>query len=132
MTEKSRAFNRPKRKPVSGPSSRLNVDNPIKGMHYRWVNDTADRIQRFLDAGYEVVEKGGQIAVGGPNAPDNVGNVVSRQVGAGVTAYLMATPQEWRDKDVAEQQSQINKTEDDMRRQGGEDGRYGQVEIKRN
>ena len=71
MTEKSRAFNRPKRKPVSGPSSRLNVDNPVKGMHYRWVNDTADRIQRFLDAGYEVVEKGGQIAVGGPNAPDN-------------------------------------------------------------
>ena len=128
----SKAFNRPKRKPLSGPSSHLSVDNPVKGLHYRWVNDVGDRVQRLKEAGYEVVTDKGKFAVGGDDMPETVGNVISRRVGAGVTAYLMATPEDWYEEDKRAREAVIDEQEATMKASlnSGEDGRYGKVEIK--
>ena len=128
----TRAFNRPKRKPLSGPSSHLNVENPIKGMHYRWVNDTGDRVRRFQEAGYELVQEDGKIAVGGDDSPSTVGKVMSRRVGRETTAYLMCTPNDWYEADKRAREAEVDRSEETMKRtlNSGEDGRYGKIAIE--
>jgi hypothetical protein len=46
---------RPKRTPV-GTRNKLTVQGKDPNYVYRIVNDVGDRIQQFIDAGYEIVE----------------------------------------------------------------------------
>lgn len=126
----SRAKSRPKRVPVSGPRNILNVHDQDPDFVDRWVNDVDNRVQRFKEGAYgHVIDKNIKV---GDGQPDNVGNVVSKDVGKGVTAYLMRIPRHFYEEDQARKQKEVDKSEDAMKRSlnSGEDGQYGKVEIK--
>ncbi len=55
---------RVKRVPVSGPRDILTLIGKDPNYVYRWVLDKPGRIQRFLDAGYEIVQRTDDLEVG--------------------------------------------------------------------
>jgi len=74
------------------------------GYHYREVIDRADRIDRYLKAGYTLVEKPDGTKEGRSKDPSNLGKYRSRIVGVGKDgrverAYIMRIKQEWYDAD---------------------------------
>ena len=124
---------RPKRIPL-GTRNVLTAPKR-KGYVRRWVNDTPDRIDAFIAAGYEVVRD--NIPTGDPKAGEDspVGTAVSKSVGLGTKAVLMEIPQDWYDEDQEKRQSELKVQEDSMRRNVGktpvdDTGQYGTVDIK--
>jgi len=104
------------------------------GYKDRWVNDNPGRIEKFKQAGYELVASAqvGDSAVDGTHSE---GGVVSRDMGNGVTAYLMRQRREYFDEDQAAKQRLVNQTEENLRRKKrnstdpDESGQYGEVKI---
>lgn len=133
-TKKTIAKKRPKRIPVGGSRDILTVDGLPEGYVGRWVNDEDARIQKFLDGGYEFVQRNGEIAVGVTtvDSSEGSGSLYSKNVGNGIVAYLMAIPKEYYEEDAKERAKQVDKTEADMLRKlnNGDDGRYGEVTLR--
>ena len=97
----------------------------------RWVNDKDSRIEMTKAAGYEHVQsaKVGDSHVDGTHNEDGV---VSRDMGKGVTAYLMQQKREYFDEDQASKQAIVDETEESIRRKPNEnrnDGQYGEIKI---
>lgn len=117
---------RPHRTPV-GQGDRLKFSQR-PGYYRRLVNDKEDRIQRFLDAGYEFVygdETGGPQQSGDPS---KMSSRISKQVGGGVTAYLMELPIDYRKEDVGRKARYVDQVEETMRKNVvSEPGRYGKA-----
>lgn len=129
-----------KRVPINGDRAILNVtglDN--ENFHYCWINDNDDKwlgnIERFKNAGYEHVQVHEVGAIGSVHVnqgSDNIGNYVSRPVGAGVTAYLMRIPIEWFNEDCKAAEDKLQDTEALMYEQAASSkGSYGKVEVTR-
>jgi len=81
MTRKKRAS---KRVPVGGNRLKLNVPEHLKNPEfvYRWVNDTGVNMQRYLDAGYEVVEdENMEVGEGSVESTRLPGKAVTKSVG---------------------------------------------------
>ncbi len=120
---------RPRRIPV-GQGDRLKFSQR-EGYYRRVVNDVGDRIQRFLDAGYEFVygnETGSQQQ--GASDPTKMSSRVSKHVGGGVMAYLMEQPIEYRKEDMAAKDRRVDESEAAMRKSAvNAVGRYGKVNI---
>jgi hypothetical protein len=123
---------RPSRIPVSGSKrDLLTVSGKEDGYVYRWVNDTTGRIQRFKDAGYEVVDH--QVAVGTitVDSSKSPSSTTERLVGKdGTKAVLMRQKAEWYEEDQAAKAQQIRETEETIKREALVD-RYGKLEISR-
>lgn len=132
MAQRKAANKRPERTPISGNRDILTVDGKDEEYVYRWMNDMDNRIQRALDGGYNfVTDDGKQVGtrqVDNPNS--NVGSVVSKDVGKGVTSYLMALPRDLYEQDQAAKHSDIDSTEASLRK-SGQDGNYGSVKISK-
>lgn len=101
------------RKPFGARQQRLE-NPPIPGFQCRWFNDTPNRIQRALDAGYMHVT-------------DNEGKPVKHPVGVAPTggaliAYRMKIPVEFFNEDKAAKEAPRRQTDDDMRQRGAKDG----------
>lgn len=129
----SRAVGRPKKRiPVSGHRDVLTVEGKQEGYVYRWVNDVDSRITRFQAAGYELVEADVQVGARTVDNPGKFGSVVSKNVGRGVTAYLMRIPEEFYKEDQAAKLKEVDEKEADMKRtlNSGRDGTYGSVKIE--
>ena len=97
----------------------------------RFVNDVPGRVHRFKQAGYENVTDAliGDSHVDGTHCNDGV---VSRDMGQGVTAYLMRQRRDHYEQDQAAKQKIIAATEDAMRRNINDDrndGFTGEVKI---
>lgn len=130
---------RRKRKPI-GTGDILSAPRR-EGYVRRFVNDTkgGQRIQNFLDAGYEFVFEDTKINDGNKVAGDStqVGTRVSRTVGMDkddnpLVAYLMEQTQENYDEDQKAKLDVIDKTEESMRRRPGttdKEGLTGKVDI---
>ena len=121
------------RHPIGAKRDVLTVQNPDKDYIYRIVNDNPGRINRFKEAGYELVENA---VLGSSHADGSQANagVVSKDVGKGVTAYVMRQRKDWYDQDQAAKQQRINEAEDGMRKKKvnpneSTDGTYGEVKI---
>jgi hypothetical protein len=121
------------RTPIGANRDITNVHDTPDGQVARWVNDDGGRIDKFIAAGYEFVESAemGSSNVDGSHAQDGV---VSKDMGKGVTAYLMNQNQEFYDEDQAEKQKIVDSTEDSMRKanvkkENSTDGTYGEVKI---
>lgn len=128
----SRAEGRPKRRiPVSGYRDILTVEGKEYGYVYRWVNDVDNRIARFQEGGYELVEHEVEVGQRTVDNPGKYGSVVSKDVGKGRTAYLMRILEEFYAEDQAAKQRNILDAEIDMKRalNSGRDGTYGKVKI---
>jgi len=92
---------------IPAGTARLNLNVPeIPGYVSRWVNERdqqGDRLQRFLDGGYEFVLRNtgiipGDTAVDGGN--QDLGSRISRRVSSdGMKAYLMKIPKKLYDQD---------------------------------
>lgn len=111
---------RVQRTPVSGYRSVLTYSNKEPGYVYRFVNDYEGRIQVFLNAGYELVPTGeGQVGDKRVGTATDMGTIVSRPAGGGITSYLMRIKQEWYDEDQQVKLAHIKQMEQDMADQKG-------------
>lgn len=120
---------RVKRTPISGRNV-LTVTGKEPGYTYRIVNDAGDRIQQFLDAGYELVEASAvQVGDRRINAATPEGSKAQVSVGKGDKAYVMRIRDEWYQEDQSAKQAHVNELEQSIKRVPGAD--YGSVEIKR-
>lgn len=94
----------PDRKPFGSMVQKLAFP-PRAGYHRHWFNEEPGRIAQALENGYLHVKD---------NASQKpVTRVVNK---AGQQAFLMEIPQEWFDKDMADQQQAVNDKEDTIRR----------------
>lgn len=121
-------YHRPARPPIN---TRNVLTAPHrKGYVRRYVNDTSDRIEMFLNRGWEIVTDK-DLEVGDPRAgkASSIGTPVTKNVGLGVTAVLMEMKKELYDELMAERNQRINQQEKIMLRQGEAEGTYGNVQI---
>ena len=92
---------RPRRTPI-GTRNILTVSGKKDGYHYRIVNDQGDRIQEFIDNGWELVPAN-EVRVGDKriNQAKPEGSNAQVSVGGGDKAFVMRIKQEWYDEDQA-------------------------------
>lgn len=132
VSTESRTQERPERTPM-GRRDVLTVNHKLPGYVQRWINDVDNRLMQAYDAGWTHV-KGldGKYEIGEKtvNSSSGTTSVVSKPVGKGVTAYLMAIPEKLFNEDQAAKQKEVDEREAQWRRTS--DGQYGSVDITRN
>ena len=125
---------RPTRTPVAGNRDRLSVKGLPEGVVPRWVNDVDDgsRIQLFLDAGYQFVTAKG-LMVGDrtvETSTKDTGSIRTKNVGQGITAYLMALDRELYTEDQDAKHAEIDRTESTMFEDSiNPEDRYGNINV---
>lgn len=129
-TSQTSASARPRRTPV-GQRNVLNVQGKEDGYVYRVVNDTGDRIQQFLDAGYEFVDANA-VRIGDKRVNQSTpeGTKAQVSVGGGQKAFVMRISKEFYEEDQAAKQAEVNRLEESIKKQvssGNAD--YGKVMI---
>ena len=101
-----------------------------KGYIRRVFNDKEGRIKRFEERGWSVVMKadmeGGDDRAG---KDSQMGTPVMHSVGGGMKGVLMEIPEEWHKEDQEDKQREVDRTEEGLRQQNQEPGRYGNIEI---
>ena len=121
-----------KRIPV-GQRDVLSVSGKEPGWSYRIVNDEADRIQKFLDAGYELVDRDavriGDRRVNSPAPEGSKAQVtVSRK---GDKAFVMRIREEWYKEDQEAKAAHSRKQLEAIKQLPSTDGNYGKVTIEK-
>jgi hypothetical protein len=121
---------RPQRVPV-GTRNVLTVNGKDPGYEYRIINDSGDRVQEFLDAGYELV-KNDSVRVGDKrvNSGSSEGTVSQISVGQGQKAFVVRIKKEWYAEDQARKQRHVNDLENATKAKAL-DGTYGKLDISR-
>lgn len=122
---------RVRRTPV-GQRNILSVSGKEEGYHYRFVNDTGDRVQsEFLDNGWEVV-KNEDVRIGDKRlgAATSIDSAARASVGKGEQAILLRIRDDWYKEDQEAKQAYVNKTEEALREKAL-DGTYGKFDISR-
>jgi hypothetical protein len=110
---------RPARVSVGAQRDKLNVLGlDTKNFYYRWVNDMDDRLQIFLNAGYEFVQKSEIKSSGDPTVDISKGtdSRLRKGVGGGIVAFLMKLPLDIKKEYDAEKDADILETERAMTR----------------
>lgn len=122
---------RVRRTPINGARNVLTAGNKEPGFHYRFVNDTGDRVSDMQERGYEVVtDKTIQIGDRRVATPTAEGSPRVASVGGGTKAVLMRIKDEWFKEDQEAKQADIDEMEQSIK-QTGLDGGYGKVDIGR-
>jgi hypothetical protein len=121
---------RTQRTPV-GTRKVLTVAGKEAGYEYRVINDSGDRVQEFLDAGYELVNAD-SVRVGDKrvNSGTAEGSKAQLSVGQGQKAFVVRIRKEWYDEDQARKQAHVNELESATKAKAL-DGTYGKLEISR-
>ncbi len=124
---------RVRRTPINGTRNVMTASDKDPDFHYRFVNDTGDRVARFQELGYEIVtdpkHKLGDRRVA-QATPEGSARTIS--AGGGVTAVLMRQRKDWFNEDQAAKQADIDEIEKSMKREALEgEGRYGKLEVGR-
>jgi hypothetical protein len=130
-TGNSRTKDRPERIPVSGHRNIMTVHDQDPAFVYRWVNDVEDRIEIFKLGGWKLVEDKHQVGDRSVNSGTQLDKVVTKNVGAGRTSYLMKIEREFYEEDQAAKERAIAEKERSMlASERNAEGRYGSVTIK--
>ena len=122
-----------KRIPLSGADRNvLTVQRKEPGFVYRFVNNVDDRVQKFLDAGYEPVtnQQAGQIGESRVDSSTGTSSIVEKGVGGGRKAVLMRIPEEFYKEDQKAKADYVDNLETSMKREATKD-RYGKLDISR-
>lgn len=121
---------RPQRTPI-GTRNVLTVAGKDPNYVYRIINDSADRVAEFMEAGYELVANE-SVKVGDKrvNKSSAEGSVSQLSVGQGQKAYVVRIKKEWYDEDQRLKQVRVNELEAATRNKAL-DGTYGKLEISR-
>lgn len=120
------------RTPV-GKRNRLTVEGKDPNYFYRIVNDTDDRVQQYMDAGYEIV-KASDVRVGDKrvNVPSSEGSIATCSVGGGMKGVVMRIKNDWHEEDQAAKLRQIDELEAATKAEALADGNYGELKVHRN
>jgi hypothetical protein len=114
---------------INGRRNKLTITGKEPGFEYRIVNDSDDRILELQERGYEVVTHDASVGDKRVGIPKKEGSPIEISVGGGKKAYLMRIKKEWYDEDQAAKMSDIDATEDALKKTSDSD--YGKVEINR-
>lgn len=90
------------RNSIGAYRTKLEVTGQEPGFHYSWINE--ENVGTAEDSGYDFVTHNCKIGNRHINVSEIIGGTIRRNVGGGVTAFLMRVPQEWYDHDMAEEQ----------------------------
>lgn len=80
---------RPVRANIGGRKNVLTCSKVEPGYVYRFVNDIDDNVLQKKELGYEFVDDPVKVGDKSANVASNIGRVISKPVGGGITAYLM-------------------------------------------
>jgi hypothetical protein len=121
---------RPRRSPLAG-RSKLHVRDQDPNYVYRIVNVNderdPDRVQDFIDRGYEVVPstKAGDVGDKQVDKPSALGSAGQISVGQGTKAIVMRIPRDWYLEDQAVKQRENDRVETEAQNRAD----YSKVEI---
>lgn len=124
-----------KRTPL-GERNILAVDNIPDGWEARWINDRdsagRDRLLAALAAGYEFIPASSGVDIGdlSIDSTKEEGSVISRPVGNGITAYLMAVPMEFAEETREMKRKRVRATEESIKAETDKPGHYGEFKQK--
>jgi len=119
--------NKKERIPVNGNTKNiLTVSNRDPDYKYRWVLNDPDRVAKFKEAWYEVVERTDDLRVGDRKVDTSAGtsSIVETRAGMGRNYVLMRLPKELWEEDQRAKQKQVDDSEAEMQREAKQ-GRYG-------
>jgi len=121
---------RVKRTPI-GTRNVLTVAGKDPNYVYRIINDSGDRVQEFMEAGYELV-KDDSVKVGDKkvNKASSEGSLSQVSVGQGQKAFVVRIKKEWYEEDQAAKQLRVDELENSTKAKAL-DGTYGKLEITR-
>jgi len=121
---------RPRRIPV-GTRNILTVSGKDPNYEYRFINDIGDRVQKFLEAGYELVPDS-SVKVGDKrlSMPSSEGSAKQVSMGGGTKGFLVRIKKELYLEDQKAKQDNIDRLEASTKKQAL-DGTYGKLEITR-
>jgi len=121
---------RPQRVPV-GTRNVLTVAGKDPNYEYRIINDSGDRVQEFLDAGYELVDAD-SVRVGDKrvNTAKAEGSIAQLSVGQGQKAFVVRIKKEWYEEDQRAKMKKVDDLEAATKAKAL-DGTYGKLEISR-
>lgn len=100
---------RPKRTPI-GRRSRLNIQKKDPNYHYRIVNVIDDRVDLFLEQGYEI-DPQSQVGDTTVDTASPLGSAKQISVGQGTKAVVMRIRKDWYAEDQAVKQEQVDALE---------------------
>lgn len=133
VTQESRV-RRNLRTALTGGRNILTVEGLDPDYHYCWVTDINGKVEHFLEMGYEF-EHLENLAIGDKSVEQgkSVGSRVNKNVGGGLTAYLMKYPKDEWDEAMGAIQSELDAQEREWKQQlnSGRDGTYGNVTLER-
>ena len=128
--EGTRSDARPARVPINGDKNILTVTGVRPDYHPCWVNEAM--VPRFLDAGYTFVDNDVSFGTHHVQQANPLGARYARNVGMGVTAYLMEIPQKFYDEDRDAEEAERKANESTMRRTARSEGLdHGDLMISR-
>ena len=132
MSRIARSPSGPKRTPINGRNV-LTVTGKEPGYTYRVVNDVGDRIQQFLDAGYELVD-GSAVKVGDRRINNASAEGSKAQVSVGKTgekAFVMRIKDEWYKEDQQAKAAEVERLEQSITKNLTGKADFGSVKIDR-
>lgn len=126
----STSVQRPTRTSVSQRNV-LTVTGKDADYIYRVVNDQSDRIQQFIDAGYELVDAN-TVRVGDKRVDKAAAEGTKAQVavGKGEKAFVMRIRKDWYLEDQAAKQARVNELERSLKQTASSSADYGKVTIQ--
>lgn len=120
---------RPERTPLANRSV-LGVRGKEPGYVYRIVNDVGDRVNGFIEQGYEVVtDKTVSIGDRRVGKASSDGSPVTVPVGNGVEGILMRQKDEYYKEDQAFKEAQLKELERSMSKDAEKNNFYGKLNI---
>ena len=105
------------RTPVSGPRDILTVMQKDSNYVYRWVMDKPGRLQRFRDAGYEIVNHETEVGDVTVDQGSRLGSAITHSTG-GSLLVLMRIRKEWYNEDQDSKQKDLDSLEEVLYQDG--------------
>lgn len=125
---------RPRRTPINGTRSILNVVGKDPNFEYRIVKDLGDRLDTFKGNGWEIVNDS-SVTIGERRVaiPTQDGSAVTTILDKteGTKGVLMRIRKDWYDEDKAAQAALVDETEASIHRDANEKGFYGKVSVSK-
>lgn len=121
---------RKERIPVNGNRDILTVAEKDPNYEYRWVLDIPGRLDKFNQAGWEVVQENLDVGQTAVDSGSKVGSAITTSRG-GQTLVLMRILKEWYDEDQLAKQEKVDALEETMHQElkagrlEGQPGFYG-------
>lgn len=118
-----------RRIPIGADRDVLWVDGQDKSKQYAWINDY--NVEFMKASGFEHVSVGQVRVSDNTRYGSQMGDVISKGVGAGVTAYLMCIDKNLYDQDMAALAAKTEETVDSIYREAKSSGLVGEVKFGR-